>query len=47
MRFLVRYKSAVNRTTGAAMLALSVYFLVCDFHLFGLYPPLCDRLLPA
>ena len=39
---LVRYKSVVNRVAGGAMLALSLFFLFCDFGIFGVHLPICN-----
>jgi cytochrome c-type biogenesis protein len=39
--WLVKYKSVVNRSAGALMLVLSLFFLVCDFHVFGIELGLC------
>ena len=34
IRFLVKHKTFINRTAGAVMLAISVYYLVFVFHVF-------------
>ena len=35
IRFLVKYKSIINRIAGVVMLGISVYYLVFVFHIFG------------
>ena len=35
IRFLVKYKTIINRIAGAVMLGISIYYLVFVFHIFG------------
>ena len=41
-RWLARQKTAVNRVAGSLMLLLSLFFLTCKFHVFGIDLALCD-----
>ena len=42
IRWLVQYKSVVNRSEGGLMLLLSLFFMICDFHVFDIELGLCQ-----
>ena len=41
-RWLARHKTLINRVAGSLMLLLSLFFLACDFHVFGIDLAICD-----
>ena len=41
-RWLARHKTLISRVAGSLMLLVSLFFLACDFHVFGIDLGLCD-----